>query len=157
MWSAIKRTSVHEPRLGPLERVDGRWGIGDRGPHGDWNWLEFREDALHEHVSGGEGRVVPWGRIMEFGVLRPPFLGSVHLTLRHPYEPFHARYDLHARRYGAQEYLFLRYLLGQTAEAHETQRLGDPDWLARVIERLPTERVWTWRRLDEAVASARHT
>ncbi|MET9530947.1 hypothetical protein ABZY02_10285 [Streptomyces sp. NPDC006649] len=64
--------------LGPLERVDGRWAVGNcRRPGG--TWLEFRADGLYQHAgdsgnslkSGNsaqtDDQLIPWSRVMSIG------------------------------------------------------------------------------------------
>ncbi|MGW1746618.1 hypothetical protein ACWCRD_13540 [Streptomyces sp. NPDC002092] len=95
--------------LGPLERVDGRWALGDARRPGRAR-VEFRTDGLHAVARDSRVEVVPWPRIMlggritlggrfprdvyaQMGILGGlpgPFKGRgggyLHMTVRHPYE-----------------------------------------------------------------------
>ncbi|MEV5378411.1 hypothetical protein AB0L26_20930 [Streptomyces nondiastaticus] len=164
--------------LGPLERIDGRWLMGDsRRPGG--TWLEFRAEGLYQHARGSEGRLIPWSRIMILGrctlgakypkgsygakalldVLPGPWRGHghgyLHMTLRHPYEDWQAPFDLHPRRYRPTELVLLEELLAQTNDAGEAHRLGDADRLSLTIERLGEQRPWAARKIRDAVKEAR--
>ncbi|MDQ0991016.1 hypothetical protein [Streptomyces sp. V3I7] len=165
--------------LGPLHLLDGRWVVGDvRRPDGCW--VEFREDGLYEHERGGEGQLIPWGRIMlaphitlgakypdnpHYGLLgllgglpgpwRGRGGGYLHLTLRHPYEDWLARFDRHPHRYPLVELLLLEELLRQTAAAREAHLLGDPEWLGAVVGRLAPQRPWAAGAIRAVVSGAR--
>ncbi|WP_234366288.1 hypothetical protein [Streptomyces albireticuli] len=163
--------------LGPLERVDSRWVVGDCRPGG--TWVEFRADGLYQHARNSEGELIPWSRVMlatrvTLGAKYPrdsyggwalldglpgPWRGRgrgyLHLTLRHPYEDRLAAFDRHPRRYRSIEFLLLEELLTQAADAGEAHRLGDPDWLGRAVERLARQRPKTIRGIRQAVTEAR--
>jgi len=164
--------------LGPLTLHDGRWVVGDvRRPDG-W-WVEFREDGLFQHARNSKGELIPWSRFMLgmrvtvgakypsrsfsmmgiFGGVPGPWKGHgggyLHMTLRHPYEDWVVRFDRHPRWYSGFDVLGLEELLRQTIDAGEADRLGDPDWLGPVVERLAPQRPWTVRAIREAVTRAR--
>ncbi|MGW2599903.1 hypothetical protein [Streptomyces klenkii] len=164
--------------LGPLERVDGRWVVGEsRKPGG--TWLEFRPDGLYQHARDSEGDLIPWSRVMLLGhctvgakyprdtyglkalldVLPGPWRGHgrgyLHLTLRHPYKDWAAPFLLHPRWYRPTELVLLQELLEQTGGAGETHRLGDAEWLSRVVERLEGQRPRSARKIRELVGEAR--
>ena len=159
--------------LGPLGLEDGRWVVGDvRRPGG--TWVEFRADGLFQHAGDSEGLLIPWRRIMlgmriTLGSKYPAkgFLGGMpgtwkrrgpgylHMTLRHPYEDWSARFDRHPRAYSGYQMILLTELLRQAVEAGEAERLGDPEWLGTVVGRLAPQRPWTTRATREAVRAAR--
>ncbi|MFH8789307.1 hypothetical protein [Streptomyces roseoverticillatus] len=164
--------------LGPLERIDGRWVVGEsRKPGG--TWLEFRTEGLYQHARDSEGQLIPWSRIMILGrctvgaryprgshsvkalldVLPGPWRGHgrgyLHMTLRHPYEDWLAPFSLHPRWYSPTEFELFQELLGQTDGAGEIHRLGDADWLGRVVEQLAPQRPWTAWKIHDAVNEAR--
>ncbi|MGW1132851.1 hypothetical protein [Streptomyces griseoluteus] len=164
--------------LGPLERVDGRWTVGDfRRPGGAW--LRFGAEGLHSYAHNAEGRMIPWSRIMlltrftlgakypkgSYGVrallggLPGPWRGRgrgyLHMTLRHPYEDWVAPFDRHRHWYNLTELVVFGELLTRTAEAGEAHRFGDADWLGRAVELLATRRPRTARQIHEAVAETR--
>lgn len=163
--------------LGPLERDGGRWLVGDdRGRYG--YWVEFREDGLYQYAPRAEGQLVPWSRVMlvqrftlgakyprgNFGLrgwlggLRGPWLGSgpgyLHMTLRHPYEDWLARFDRHPRSYSGYQLFLFQELLRQTVGLGQAHRLGDPEWLDRVVTRLAPLRPRGYRGFERAVTTA---
>ncbi|WP_405982407.1 hypothetical protein [Streptomyces sp. NBC_00158] len=81
--------------------------------------------------------------------------GHLDMTVRHPYEDRRLTFDRHARAYPLLDTFLLGELLSQVVAADETPRLGDPDWLARVVGRLaqPSLRM-TRRRLSATVEEA---
>ncbi|CAM5618500.1 hypothetical protein SVIOM342S_00541 [Streptomyces violaceorubidus] len=132
--------------LGPLELTDGRWGVGD-ATRPDTHWVELRPEGLHQHEPDSEGRLVPWGRIMNGvritwgkhpwdtnnrglytlrGTVATRDGGWLHMTLRHPYEDHQLRFDQHTRPYRAVDALRLEALLRQLADDGKLQLLGDP-------------------------------
>ncbi|UXY32595.1 hypothetical protein [Streptomyces sp. HUAS TT20] len=164
--------------LGPLERVDGSWVVGEiRGPAG--RWVEFRPDGLHQHAPDSEAELIPWSRIMlgirltvgqkypdrpmasinVFAGLPGPWRrrsgGCLHMTLRHPYEDWTARFDRHDRWYNLTEVTLLGELLSQTVAAGEAHLLGDADRLSRVVTRLALQRPRTNGAFHRAVTEAR--
>ncbi|MEV4924771.1 hypothetical protein [Streptomyces roseoverticillatus] len=164
--------------LGPLERIDGRWVVGEsRKPGG--TWLEFRAEGLYQHARDSEGQLIPWSRIMILGrctigakyprdsygvkalldALPGPWRGHgrgyLHMTLRHPYEDWQAPFNLHPRWYSPTELELFQELLAQTNAAGETHRLGDADWLSRTVEGLAGQRPWTAWKIRDAVKEAR--
>lgn len=129
--------------------------------------------------AGGEAPdVVPWSRIMSFGQftlgakyprgnfglrgwlggLRGPWLGSgpgyLHMTLRHPYEDWLARFDRHPRPYSGCQLFLFQELLRQTVRLGQAHRLGDPEWLDRVVTRLAPLRPRGYRGFEKAVTAA---
>ncbi|MGW7065772.1 hypothetical protein ACWGII_22230 [Streptomyces sp. NPDC054855] len=171
-------TGIHAS-LGPLERVDGRWGVGDAVRPGR-TWVEFREDGLYRHAGAGEGELTPWPRIM-LGVrvtigrgypthggdftltgflagvpgLRGRGTGHLDMTLRHPYEERRLDFHRHARWYRLVEVAILAELLGQTVAAKEGRRLADTDWLDRVVGSLAPTSTWSAGGIQQAVRTAR--
>ncbi|WP_234390225.1 hypothetical protein [Streptomyces sp. MMG1533] len=165
--------------LGPLNLFDGRWVVGDvRRPDG--YWVEFRADGLYQHARDSEGQVIPWPRIMlgigftlggkypsrgsysmwgMLGGLPGPwkgrFGGYLHMTLRHPYEDWVARFDRHPRWYPGAQLVLFEELLRQTGVADELHLLGDRVWLGSVVAQLAPRRPWTQRSLRDAVKRAR--
>ncbi|MFF9077887.1 hypothetical protein ACF1FX_35395 [Streptomyces sp. NPDC014646] len=112
--------------LGPLERVNDRWVVGDsRRPGG--TWLEFRSGGLYQHEPNSEGKLIPWQRItlvtqFTLGAKYPKYSyspmallgglpgpwkgrgpGYLHMTLRHPYENEVVRFDRHPHWYNPTE------------------------------------------------------
>ncbi|MFF5548885.1 hypothetical protein [Streptomyces olivaceoviridis] len=162
--------------LGPLELLHGRWVVGDAGkPH----WVEFRRDGLYQQEPHAEGQLVPWSRIMLgmhltmgskypakgsngfgglLGGLPGPWRGRgsgyLHMTLRHPYENWIARFDRHPRHYPGAHLVFLDLLTRQVIDAGQAHLLGDPEWLGRVVARLAPQRPRGWRGMREAVTRA---
>ncbi|UKY47766.1 hypothetical protein [Streptomyces inhibens] len=163
-------------RLGPLERLDDRWVIGDPQRQGG-AYLEFGAEGAHHRVTASKGQFVPWSRFMTlrllvttgrwsssktFGVLtalRPgvvPASGSgLRATLRHPYEDWTAPFSHHDRCYTWSEVLLAGELLRQTVEAGAAQRLGDPRWLEDAVGQLSPLRARTYRAARAAVAQLR--
>ncbi|MGW7103856.1 hypothetical protein [Streptomyces sp. NPDC054838] len=165
--------------LGPLERVDGTWAIGDRSRPGG-SWIEFRAEGLYRHGRGGDGESIPWSRIMlgvgvvigrghpnhgqysllgMLGNLRGPFSGRggghIDMTLRHPYENRELTFVRHARAYRLFDTVLLQEMLSQVVAADEAQRLGDPDWVEHLVGRLELLTPWPkGSRLSEAVEGA---
>ena len=167
--------------LGPLERVDGRWALGDARRPGRAR-VEFRPDGLLAIArdSGASGaEVVPWSRIMlgfritlggryprglyaQMGILGGlpgPFKGRgggyLHMTVRHPYEDQELFFDRHPRWYRTRDVLFLQAVMTQLVKDGEVHRLGDPDWTARVVEHLSRFDGWaTAGAMRRAVADA---
>ncbi|MFJ6560720.1 hypothetical protein ACIQMV_12685 [Streptomyces sp. NPDC091412] len=165
--------------LGPLELTDGRWVVGDpSGPKG--YWVELRADGLYQHEPDSEGQLIPWPRVMlgmlftlgakypargnyspmgMLGGLPGPWRGRgsgyLHMTLRHPYEDWVARFDRHPRFYGGTELVLFEELLRQTVQAGEAHLFGDPAWLGSVTGQLALQRPWSARAIREAVAEAR--
>ncbi|WP_249399919.1 hypothetical protein [Streptomyces argyrophylli] len=162
--------------LGPLELFHGRWVVGDTGKG---HWVEFRRDGLYQHEPDSAGHLVPWSRIMLgmnltmgskypargsngfgglLGGLPGPWRGRgsgyLHMTLRHPYENWIARFDRHPRSYPGAHLVFLQLLTTQVIDAGQAQLLGDPDWLGRVVARLAPQRPRGWRGMREAVTRA---
>ncbi|MFD0372152.1 hypothetical protein [Streptomyces sp. NPDC059071] len=162
---------------GPMERVDGRWVLGDaRKPDG--SWVELRPDGLFRHAPAVEDELVPWARIMIGprlyigrglpregnvtldGLLNgvPPFKGRgrghLDMTLRHPYEDHRLTFHLHARGYSTAEVTLLDLLFTTAVADGRAARLGDADWLGRVVARLPRPAPWEERRMREAVTAA---
>ncbi|MFE2478762.1 hypothetical protein [Streptomyces sp. NPDC059389] len=164
--------------LGPLELVGGIWVVGDsRRPGG--TWLEFRAEGLYRQSAGG-GELIPWPRIMlgvgvyigrgyprtgqytlagMLGNLPGPFRGRggghLDMTLRDPYEDRKLTFDRHARAYRLLDTFLLEELLSHVVAADEAHRLGDPDLLGQVVDRLTSLSArMTRRRLSEAVAEA---
>jgi hypothetical protein len=165
--------------LGPLERVDGRWVLGDARRPGRAR-VEFRPDGMHAHGRDSAVEVVPWSRILlgfritlggrypnsgvytQMGVLGGlpgPFKGRgggyLHMTVRHPYEDHQLFFDRHPRWYRTKDILTLQTMMTQLVVAGEAHRLGDPDWLARVVAHLSAFDGWaTTRGLRRAAAEA---
>ncbi|MEU0968600.1 hypothetical protein ABZ357_25420 [Streptomyces sp. NPDC005917] len=164
--------------LGPLERVDSRWAVGDYRRAGG-TWLEFRTDGLYQHAPHSEGQLIPWPRIVtvtrftlgakypkgSYGVLAllgglpGPWKGRgrgyLHMTLRHPYEDWVAPFDRHPHWYNLTELVLFEALLTQTADAGEAHRFGDADWLGRAVDQLARQRARTARGIRQAVTEAR--
>ncbi|WP_245172776.1 hypothetical protein [Streptomyces achromogenes] len=162
--------------LGPLERIDGRWVLGDaRRPDGPW--VEFRAEGLHQHERDTEGLLVPWSRIMlgmrvTLGVKYPhrgngfglsnalpgPWKGHghgyLHMTLRHPYEDSTLRFALHSGLYSPTEVVLLEELLSHAVREKRLPRLADPDELARVVAYLAPLRPRTFKAYSRAVTEA---
>ncbi|MEU6090443.1 hypothetical protein ABZ865_27275 [Streptomyces sp. NPDC047085] len=162
--------------LGPLERIDGRWVLGDaRRPDGFR--VEFREDGLYQHERSGEGLLIPWSRIMlgvrltlgakyphkghGFGLrdcLPGPWKGHgsgyLHMTLRHPYEDFILRFTTHPHRYRATDVLLLEALLTHAVQEGEVHRLAAQDRLSRMVAQLVPLKARTPGALSRAVAGA---
>ncbi|WP_030692393.1 hypothetical protein [Streptomyces globisporus] len=148
--------------LGPLELVGDRWVIGDPKRQGGM-CLVLTAEALEHHANGEAEpiEVVPWSRFMELGIraahrawmatrggtaltwaaqTNALDMGrdacSVHGLVRHPYDDWAARYSHHRRAYtGAHVYL-LSHLVEAVSEAKLLHRLGDPQWLAAVVEQV---------------------
>ena len=165
--------------LGPLERVDGRWVLGDARRPGRAR-VEFRPDGLHAVARGAGTEVVPWSRIMlgfritlggrypnrdvytQMGILGGlpgPFKGRgggyLHMTVRHPYEDQQLFFDRHPRWYRTKDILILQSVMTRLVEDGEVHRLGDADWTARVVERLSRFDGWaTTGALRRAAAEA---
>ncbi|WP_406069331.1 hypothetical protein OG372_16160 [Streptomyces sp. NBC_01020] len=167
--------------LGPLERVNGRWAVGDSQRPGG-AWLEFRADGLYQHAGRSkriEEQLIPWSRVMLCGFslgARYPSMGSytprgllgglpgpwkhrgrgyLHLTLRHPYEDWVATFDRHPRWYNLTHLSWFQELLRQTAREGEARRFADAEWLGRAVELLAVQRIRSARGMREAVAAAR--
>ncbi|MER7183401.1 hypothetical protein ABT404_28685 [Streptomyces hyaluromycini] len=164
--------------LGPLERVNGRWILGDHLRPGG-TWLELRPEGLYQISGESEGQSIPWPRVMLVGFTlgaRHPQRGSygvlallgglpgpwkgrgrgyLHMTLRHPYENWLASFDRHPRWYDSTELVLFEELLRQTVDEGEANRLADSDWLGRAVELLVTQRPRTPGGVREAVARAR--
>ncbi|MFJ1650147.1 hypothetical protein ACIOC2_01770 [Streptomyces sp. NPDC088337] len=166
--------------LGPLELTDGRWAVGDSSGRKGY-WVELRADGLYQHEPDSEGLLIPWPRVMPgitftlgakypakggihspmgmLGGLPGPWRGQgggyLHMTLRHPYEDWLARFDRHPRFYGGTELVLFEELLRQTAQAGEVQLFGDPAWLGSVTGHLALQRPRSARAIREAVAEAR--
>jgi hypothetical protein len=147
--------------LGPLELADGHWGIGDSHRPGA-AWIEFREDGLYRHGHDGDDEAIPWSRIMlgigvylghgypksgqrtslamlantGWGPVKGRFGGHLDMTLRHPYEDHVLAFDRHEHPYSIFHLWFLQVLLTQIVTAQETHRLGAPDWLSDVVDRM---------------------
>ena len=166
--------------LGPLERVDGRWALGDARRPGR-AWVEFLPDGLHAHGRDGGVEVIPWSRIMLgigvtlggrypsrgeiycqmgwLGGMPGPFRGRgggyLHMTLRHPYEDHLVFFDRHPRWYRMADLFALQALLRRLVEDGEVHRLADGDWLARAVPRLSGLGNWlTKAKLHRAVTEA---
>ncbi|WP_343235266.1 hypothetical protein [Streptomyces sp. SID10853] len=170
--------------LGPLERVNDRWIVGDYLRPGSV-WLEFGADGLYQH-AGREGRagkteeqVIPWSRVMLIGFTlggkHPPkgsygvraLLGGLpgpwrghgrgylHLTLRHPYENGLVTFDRHPRWYDLTDLSWFQELLRQTAGEGEAHRFADAEWLGRAVGALAGQRIRSARGMRDAVAAAR--
>lgn len=162
--------------MGPLELRDGRWVVGDTDKG---HWVEFRRDGLYQHAPVAEGQLIPWPRIMlgmrltmgaeypargsyGFGSLlgglpgpwRGHGSGHLHMTLRHPYEDWTARFDRHPRYYPAAHLVFLQALTTQIIDAGQAHLLGDPEWLGRVVARLAPQRPRGRHGVSEAVKRA---
>ncbi|MEE1825322.1 hypothetical protein PUR61_24515 [Streptomyces sp. BE20] len=45
--------------LGPLERVDGRWILGDIGRPDGGAWVKFSTEGLHAQARGSGEDVIP--------------------------------------------------------------------------------------------------
>ncbi|MFH8934318.1 hypothetical protein [Streptomyces griseosporeus] len=146
--------------LGPLELVGGHWAVGD-ATRPDTHWVEFRPDGLHQHEPDSDGRLVPWSRIMTGiwltwgkhswntnhrgtytlkGMVAGRDGGWMHMTLRHPYEDHHLRFDQHARPYRAVDVLRLESLLRQLIDEGRPHLLGDPEWVGRAVAGLTGRR-----------------
>ncbi|GGS92079.1 MULTISPECIES: hypothetical protein [Streptomyces] len=164
--------------LGPLERVEDLWVVGDSRRVGG-SWLEFRTEGLYRQAPEG-GELIPWFRIMlgvgvylgrgyprsgqytmagMLGNMPGPFRGHggghLDMTLRHPYEDRKLTFHRHARAYRIIDTFLLEQLLSQLVTANEAHRLGDPDWLSRVVARLTPLSPWLTRsRLTRAVEEA---
>ncbi|MEV4341163.1 hypothetical protein [Streptomyces sp. NPDC049590] len=162
--------------LGPLERIDGRWVLGDaRRPDGPW--VEFREEGLHQHEPDTEDLLVPWSRIMlgmrvTLGSKYPykghgtalshalpgPWKGRghgyLHMTLRHPYEDFTLRFGMHPGLYSLTEVVLLEELLTHAVREQRLHRLADPDRLARMVAYLAPLRPRTFKAYSRAVTEA---
>ncbi|MGW9075744.1 hypothetical protein [Streptomyces kronopolitis] len=154
--------------LGPLERRDGRWTVGDRRKP-DGTWLEFGSDGLHQRTGDSDGQLIPWPRIMlvhfTLGAKNPKGTygvralfgggrGYLHMTLRHPYEDWIAPFDCHAHRYHLTELVWFDALLTQTVTGGEAHRFGNADWLDHAVEGLVRQRPRTTRTIRQAVAEA---
>ncbi|MGW5861863.1 hypothetical protein ACWFRJ_06770 [Streptomyces sp. NPDC055239] len=167
------------PALGPLELVDGRWVMGDALRPGG-TWVEFRTDGLYRHSGTPEGELIPWSRVMlgmgvtigggypsKGGNFTLPGLlcglpwfrgrgtGHLDMTLRHPYEDWRIDFHRHPRWYRMLDVAVLEQLLTQTVAAHEAERLGDADWLGRVIGRLAAPTTSWSRSIQKTVQEAR--
>ncbi|MFF4710186.1 hypothetical protein ACFY2V_02065 [Streptomyces eurythermus] len=163
-------------KLGPLERIDGRWFLGD-GRRPDGSWVELREEGLHQHEPDTGGLLIPWSRIMlgvrvtlggkyprrghGFGlahVLPGPWKGHghgyLHMTLRHPYEDSVLRFTLHSVLYSPAEVLLLEQLLTHAVQEKQLHRLADPDGLARMVAYLAPLRPRTSKAYARAVTEA---
>lgn len=166
--------------LGPLVRSESCWVIGDAGRPGGC-WLELRPEGLLRRVDGGEDELLPWARIMQvnavvlgrgnprtgwvtlrglLGGVPGPYLGRgggrLEMTVRHPYEDRKVTFDRHPRGYRLFELMLLQILLAQTVREDEAERLGDAEWLGRVVGRLHGTRApRTRRRLLAEVDRAR--
>ncbi|MFI9428059.1 hypothetical protein ACIG54_31415 [Streptomyces achromogenes] len=162
--------------LGPLERIDGRWVLGDaRRPDG--TWVEFRAEGLHQHERDTEGLLVPWSRIMlgmrvTLGSKYPykghgtavshtlpgPWKGQgrgyLHMTLRHPYKDFTLRFGMHPGLYSLTEVALLEELLTYAVREKRLHHLADPDRLARMVEHLAPLRPRTFKAYSRAVTEA---
>ncbi|MGW2718990.1 hypothetical protein [Streptomyces sp. NPDC001492] len=162
--------------LGPLERVDGRWALGDARRPGRAR-VEFRPDGLHAIARDSGAEVFPWARVMpgfritpggrhpnrdvyaQLGGLPGPFKGRgggcLHMTVRHPYEDRQLFFDRHPRRYRTKDILTPQSVMTWLVEDGEVHRLGDAGWTARVVERLSTFDGWaTTGALRRAAARA---
>ncbi|MDN3261683.1 hypothetical protein QWJ26_18060 [Streptomyces sp. CSDS2] len=163
-------------KLGPLERIDGRWVLGDaRRPDG--TWVEVCAQGLHQHERDTEGLLVPWSRIMlgmrvtlggkyprrgnGFGLTNAvpgPWKGRghgyLHMTVRHPYEDATLRFALHPGLYSPTEVVLLEQLLTHAVREKQLPRLADPDELARMVAYLAPLRPRTSKTYDRAVAEA---
>jgi hypothetical protein len=162
--------------LGPLERIDGRWVLGDaRRPDG--TWVEFREEGLHQHERDTEGLLIPWSRIMlgmrvtlgskyprrDHGtglrnVVPGPWkghaLGYLHMTLRHPYEDHVLRFGMHPGLYDLTEVVLLEQLLTHAVQERQLPRLADPERLGRMVTYLAPLRPRTFKAYTRAVTEA---
>lgn len=49
--------------IGPLERVRGRWVLGD-ATRPDAHWVEFHPEGLRQHEPDFDAWLIPWPRIM---------------------------------------------------------------------------------------------
>ncbi|WP_371494695.1 hypothetical protein OG871_05895 [Kitasatospora sp. NBC_00374] len=168
--------------LGPLERVDGCWVLGDIGRPGGGAWVEFGTDGLHAHARDSGEEVTPWPRIMSgmalvlggkfpgksgnfalmgmLGGLPGPFRGRgggyLRMMVRDPYDDHAVFFDRHPRWYPPMELVLLEELLTQTVGAGEAHRLADGDWLGGVVERLTRPQgLWTRNGVSEVVTAAR--
>ncbi|MET7690284.1 hypothetical protein ABZT06_20255 [Streptomyces sp. NPDC005483] len=162
--------------FGPLELVDGHWGIGDATRAGT-HWVELRPDGLYQHEPDSGGRLIPWSRIMTGiwitwgkhswasssrgrytvkGMVAGRGGGWMHMTLRHPYEDHQLRFDQHARPYRAIDVLRLEYLLRHLIAEGKPQLLGDPEWVGHSVANLAggKNRWITTRELRRAAAEA---
>ncbi|WP_234440528.1 hypothetical protein [Streptomyces rimosus] len=163
--------------LGPLERVDGHWVVGDCFRPGGL-WLEFRPDGIYQHArTPADELLIPWSRIMlgigfslggkypRHGSVSPMGLigglpgpwqgvgrGYLHMTLRHPYEDWLASFDRHPRRYTLTDLALFEALLTHTGAAKEFPRFGDGEWLDRAVGLLTRERPRTGRALRAVMA-----
>ncbi|MGV9276345.1 hypothetical protein [Streptomyces griseosporeus] len=82
--------------------------------------------------------------------------GWMHMTLRHPYEDHHLRFDQHARPYRAVDVLRLESLLRQLIDEAKPHLLGDPEWVGRAVAGLTggTNSRLTQRALRQAATEA---
>ncbi|MFI8192087.1 hypothetical protein ACIF8T_25440 [Streptomyces sp. NPDC085946] len=152
--------------LGPLELVGDRWVIGDPAREGGLS-IVLTPEGLEQrrHAEPAPLLAVEWSRVMDLRIraayrswqaTRPAALigwgqpgadvgrdgCSLQGTLRHPYEPWSARYTHHERRYGAGHVIVLKALFGRLTEAKALARLGDPQWLGAAVAELSSCTSW---------------
>ncbi|MFD8477835.1 hypothetical protein [Kitasatospora sp. NPDC059673] len=157
---------------GPLEVLDGRWAVGDSTLLSG-RWVELRADGMVPHTGDIEGELIRWSSVMDgigihigrfargsrfeagFGLdslwpSKRPGIGYLYLTLRHPYEDRKLTFDRHPHYYPAQEVLLTVELMTSTVAAGNAQLLGDPEWLARAVDRL--SRITHWPAFHQPAA-----
>ncbi|MGX1914668.1 hypothetical protein ACWIID_38470 [Streptomyces phaeochromogenes] len=152
--------------LGPLELIGDRWVIGDP-TRKDGLSIVLTPEGL-EHCRRGEAApllAIEWPQFVELkaraayrrwqatpgggfvGAFGPAAdMGrdgcSLHGILRHPYEPWLARYTHHERVYTGGHVITLKALFDQLTEAKALDRLGDPEWLGTAVAKLSSYGSW---------------
>ncbi|GGX86245.1 hypothetical protein [Streptomyces anandii] len=165
--------------VGDSGRPKGRWvefrpdGLFQHEPG------EKRAEGEAEGEGAAGGLLIPWSRIMtgmrltlgakypargSYGLgglldgLPGPWRGHgsgyLHMTLRHPYENWVARFHRHPRHYRGMEIVLLQALMTQVVQTDRARLLGDPEWLGRVVARLAPQRPWGLRAVERAVTAA---
>ncbi|MEU3074436.1 hypothetical protein [Streptomyces laurentii] len=149
--------------LGPLVRGDdGVWMLGDKEGKPGAGWILFLPDGLEHWDHGVRQPVVPWSRLMLMESVGPLWRNRTRVppalivTVRHPYETWTARFTRHPHRYAGTHMYFLQELFRQVINEGEAACLGDPEWLAQVVDELAPQRMpWSWKAFGEAVTRAR--
>ncbi|MEU1373173.1 hypothetical protein ABZ442_05850 [Streptomyces triculaminicus] len=170
--SSTAPRSIPTAGLGPLEKVDGHWVIGEPGQK---MHVVFKPEGLEAHKDDQEPWLTPWWRFMGLGVevtshrftssrlfglshhgpmtLQGPRLVG---TVRKPYEMWSAQFSRHRHAYPFQQIVLLQQLLGWSTETGMAERLGDPAWMDSAVARLAAVRLHGYRerRTREAVETA---